>query len=48
MIIEAESVAGSSFDYIKEVRAHLAELGITDAGIDELWATVATLKPTTE
>ena len=48
MIIEAEGVAGSSFDYIKEVRAHLAELGITDAGTDELWATVATLKPTTE
>ena len=48
MIIEAEGVAGSSFDYIKEVRAHLAELGVADAGIDELWVTVATLKPTTE
>ncbi len=48
MIVEAEGVAGSSFDYIKGVRAHLAELGVTDAGIDVLWAAVAVLKPTTE
>jgi cation transport regulator ChaC len=48
MIVEAEGVAGSSYDYIKGVRAHLAELGVTDAGIDALWAAVAALKPTTE
>lgn len=48
MIIEAKGVAGSSFEYIRDVRTHLAELGVTDLGIDELWAAVAALKPTTE
>lgn len=45
MIVEAEGHAGSSFDYIKGVRAHLAELGVADPAVDALWAAVAALKP---
>lgn len=48
MILEAEGVAGSSYAYIRSVRAHLAELGVTDDGIDALWAAVTALKKTTE
>ena len=44
MIIEAEGVAGSSYDYIKGVRAHLAELGVSDPDIDALWAAVEALR----
>jgi len=45
MIMEAEGHAGSSFDYIKGVRAHLAELGVADPAVDALWAAVMALKP---
>ena len=37
MILAAEGVAGSSYDYIKGVRAHLAELGVTDPAVELLW-----------
>ena len=43
MILAAEGDAGSSYDYIKGVRAHLAELGVTDAAVDELWRAVVAL-----
>ena len=43
MIVEAEGVAGSSYDYIKGVRAHLTELGVADAAVDELWHAVRAL-----
>ena len=45
MILEAEGSAGSSFDYIQGVRAHLAELGVADPAVDALWAAVMALKP---
>jgi len=44
MIVEAQGHAGSSLDYIKGVRAHLAALGVTDPAVDALWAAVMTLK----
>jgi len=44
MIMEAEGHAGSSFDYIKDVRAHLAELGVADPAVDALWHAVMALK----
>jgi cation transport regulator ChaC len=44
MIVEASGIAGSSYAYIKGVREHLTELGVTDAAVDELWHAVATLK----
>jgi cation transport protein ChaC len=44
MILAAEGVAGSSYDYIKGVRAHLAELGVTDPEVEHLWRAVAALK----
>jgi cation transport protein ChaC len=44
MIVAAAGIAGSSFDYITSVRAHLAELGVTDPAVEELWAAVAALK----
>ena len=43
MVVEAEGIAGSSYDYIKGVRAHLAALGVTDPAVDELWHAVVTL-----
>jgi cation transport protein ChaC len=43
MIITAEGAAGSSYDYIKGVRAHLAELGVTDPEVEALWRAVAAL-----
>lgn len=44
MIMEAKGHAGSSFDYIKGVRAHLAELGVTDPVVDTLWRAVIAVK----
>lgn len=44
MILAAEGVAGSSYDYIKSVRTHLAALGVTDPAVDELWAAVEALR----
>ena len=44
MILAAEGVAGSSYDYIKSVRAHLAELGVADPEIEALWKAVEALK----
>jgi len=44
MIVEAEGHAGSSFDYIKGVRAHLAGLGVADPAVDALWHAVIALK----
>ena len=44
MIVAAEGTAGSSFDYIKGVRAHLAELGVADPEVEALWAAVVALK----
>lgn len=44
MIVAAEGIAGSSYDYIKGVRAHLAELGVPDPEIDALWAAVEALR----
>jgi len=43
MIVEAEGVAGSSYDYIKGVRAHLAALGVRDPEVEVLWEAVASL-----
>jgi cation transport protein ChaC len=43
MILAAEGVAGSSYDYIKSVRAHLAELGVADPEIEALWKAVEAL-----
>jgi len=43
MIIEAKGVAGSSYDYIKGVRAHLAALGVKDPEVEALWETVEAL-----
>ncbi len=44
MIVAAEGSAGSSFDYIRSVRAHLADLGVADPAVDALWAAVVALK----
>jgi glutathione-specific gamma-glutamylcyclotransferase len=44
MVLEAEGIAGSSYGYLKGVRAHLAELGVTDPEVEHLWAAVETLK----
>jgi glutathione-specific gamma-glutamylcyclotransferase len=44
MILAAEGVAGSSYDYLKGVRAHLAELGVADPEVERLWEAVETLK----
>ena len=43
MVVEAQGIAGSSYDYIKGVRTHLAALGVVDAAVDELWHAVVTL-----
>ncbi len=43
MILAAEGAAGSSYDYIKGVRDHLADLGVTDPAVDELWSAVEAL-----
>jgi len=44
MILAAEGVAGSSYAYIKGVRAHLAELGVSDPEVEALWTAVETLR----
>jgi len=44
MILAAQGTAGSGFDYIKGVCAHLAGLGVADTAVDELWYAVAALK----
>jgi len=44
MILEAEGVAGSSYDYIRSVRVHLAALGVRDPEVEILWETVEALK----
>lgn len=44
MILEAEGIAGSSYAYIKGVRAHLAELGVRDPEVEVLWEAVTALK----
>jgi glutathione-specific gamma-glutamylcyclotransferase len=44
MIVEAEGLAGSSYAYLEGVRAHLAELGVTDAEVETLWEAVEGLK----
>jgi cation transport protein ChaC len=44
MILEAEGIAGTSYDYIKGVRAHLAALGVTDPEVETLWEAVETVR----
>lgn len=44
MVLLAEGVAGSSYDYVRNVRNHLEALGVTDPAVDELWRAVAALK----
>ncbi len=44
MIVEAEGVAGSSYDYIKGVRDHLAALGVRDPEVETLWTAVESLR----
>jgi cation transport protein ChaC len=44
IIAKAEGSAGSSYDYIKGVRAHLAELGVSDPEVEALWRAVEVLK----
>lgn len=44
MILSAEGVAGSSYDYIRNVRAHLEGLGVVDREVDTLWRAVLALK----
>ncbi|MEM7399505.1 MAG: gamma-glutamylcyclotransferase [Pseudomonadota bacterium] len=40
MILMAEGIAGSSYDYIRNVRAHLNQLGVRDPVVEELWHAV--------
>jgi len=47
MILSAEGIAGSSFAYLRDVRAHLAGLGVSDAAVDELWHAVCALEELT-
>ena len=44
MIVQAEGRAGSNYDYIRGVRNHLAELGVSDPAVAELWEAVEALK----
>ncbi len=37
MVLEAEGIAGSSYDYIRSVRAHLIDLGVDDPAVEALW-----------
>jgi cation transport protein ChaC len=43
MIVAAKGAAGSSYDYIQGVRAHLAELGVADPAVEALWRAVVAL-----
>ncbi|MDJ0512550.1 MAG: gamma-glutamylcyclotransferase [Methyloceanibacter sp.] len=40
MILIAEGIAGSSYDYIRNVREHLNQLGVIDPAVDEIWHAV--------
>lgn len=40
LILAAKGCAGSSYDYLSGVRAHLAELGVLDPAVEELWQAV--------
>jgi len=44
MILSAEGLAGSSYAYIRNVRAHLVELGVVDGEVETLWRAVCALK----
>ncbi|HML92514.1 gamma-glutamylcyclotransferase [Methyloceanibacter sp.] len=44
MILSAEGAAGSSYAYIRNVRAHLESLGVADREVDTLWRAVLALK----
>jgi len=44
MILVAEGITGSSYDYIKGVRKHLAALGVADPEVQALWEAVEALK----
>jgi cation transport protein ChaC len=44
MVVQAEGIAGSGYDYIRGVRNHLAELGVADPEVDALWEAVEALK----
>jgi glutathione-specific gamma-glutamylcyclotransferase len=44
MIVAAEGIAGSCFDYIRGVRGHLAGLGVADPAVDALWEAVEAFK----
>lgn len=44
LILSAAGSAGSSYAYIRDVRAHLVGLGVTDEAVDELWHAVCALK----
>lgn len=41
MILVAEGIAGSSYDYIANVREHLDQFGVSDPAVDELWRAVS-------
>jgi len=44
MILEAQGVAGSSYEYIRSVRTHLAALGVRDPEVEALWEAVESLR----
>jgi cation transport regulator ChaC len=44
MVLLAEGVAGSSYDYVRNVRNHLEALGVSAPAVDELWGAVGALK----
>jgi cation transport protein ChaC len=44
MILMAEGIAGSSFDYVSNVREHLEQLGVSDPAVDELWHAVVAVR----
>lgn len=44
MILLAEGVAGSSYEYIRNVRDHLDRLDVSDPAVDELWQAVVAVR----
>lgn len=44
MVLAAAGTAGTSYDYLRGVRAHLAELGVSDPAVEELWRSVTALQ----
>ncbi len=44
MILMAEGIAGSSYDYVSNVRDHLEQLGVSDPAVDELWNAVVAVR----